>query len=654
MTEGPVMRAGQRFPVLLGLLLALVCSCGAEAGTTRRVSVSSEGTQTFYESRKPVVSADGHYVAFESRSFILVDDDTNDAWDIFLWDRLNGEVTRVSVGAGGAQGNGNSRDPSISWDGRYVAFESGASNLIAVDRNETVDIFVRDRATGYTSRVSEPSSGGDAWWYGDPVLSDPPCPASECECPDPYEYGNRNPSISADGRYVAFDSTSCSLDHLSDEPGAYVHDRATGETVRVSVNSNGFVRVSGTDPSISGDGRYVAFVYTDSVDGPDLVANDQNRASDVFVHDRSTGYTVRVSVATGGTEGTGGSGSPSISGDGRFVAFESAAFNLAPGDYNGMSDVFVHDRQTNETTLVSKTAYGQSATGSSGKPCLSPDGRYVSFESNASDLVEGDGNGCTDVFLHDRETGETVRVSVSTEGVETDGTSGASCVNATGRFVVFDSIANHLVLDDSNTTWDIFLRDRSWTTFDDVAQDDWAYEEIEACVEAGIVNGYADATYHPEEAVSRDQMAAFVSRALSGGDSNVPDGPATPSFDDVATDYWAYKYVEFAVAQGVVRGYPVGDQRLYRPANAVDRGQMAVFIARAHAGGDENVPVGPPAPTFPDVTTGNEWQWCYDHVEYVALCGIACGYEDDLYHPEYTCSRDQMAVFIARSFGLLP
>jgi hypothetical protein len=269
-------------------------------------------------------------------------------------------------------------------------------------------------------------------------------------------------------------------------------------------------------------------------------------------------------------------------------------------------------------------------------------------------LVDGDGNGCTDIFLHDRETGETVRVSVSTEGVETDGASGAAWVNATGRFVVFESIANHLVLNDSNTTWDIFLRDRSWTTFDDVRQDYWAYEEIEACFQAEIVNGYADATYHPEEAVSRDQMAAFVSRALAGGDSNVPEGPATASFDDLPTDYWAYKYVEFAVAQGVVWGYPVGDQRLYRPTNAVDRGQMAVFIARAHAGGDENVPVGPPSPTFPDVTSGNEWLWCYDHVEYVALFGIACGYEDNLYHPEYTCSRDQMAVFIARAFGLLP
>jgi len=624
-------------------LLALVCSRGAEAGTTRRVSVTSEGAQTFYDSRNPVVSADGHYVAFESRSFILVDGDTNNAWDIFLWDRLNGEVTRVSVGPGGTEGNGDSRHPSISWDGRYVAFESRASNLITGDGNESRDIFVHDRAIGYTSRVSEPSGGGNALW---------PCPLCGCHCPAPLEGGleggSCDASISADGRYVTFESSACNLD-WGEGDGTFLHDRVTEETTRLVVD-NGLVRPSCWSASISGDGRYVACVSLASY----LVANDTNNANDVFVRDRLAATTWCASMGVNEATGMGSSGSPSISGDGRFVAFESYASNLAPGDYNGTSDIFVYDREANETTLVSKNGNGQSASGASRNPCLSPDGRYVSFESSASDLVADDGNGCTDIFLHDRETGETVRVSVSTEGLETDGASGASCVNATGRFVVFDSIANHLVLDDSNTAWDIFLRDRSWTTFDDVRQDYWAYEEIEACFQAEIVNGYADATYHPEEAVSRDQMAAFVSRALAGGDSNVPEGPETASFDDVPTDYWAYKYVEFAVAQGVVRGYPFGDQRLYRPTNAVDRGQMGVFIARAHAGGDENVPQGPASSTFPDVTSGNEWQWCYDHVEYVALYGIACGYEDNLYHPEYTCSRDQMAVFIARAFGLLP
>ena len=639
------MRAGQRSLALLVFLLALVCSRGAEAGTTRRVSVTGELLQKYFESTNPVVSADGHYVAFQSRGTILVEGDTNNAWDIFVWDRLNGEITRVSVGVGGTQGNDDSWDPSISWDGRYVAFESKASNLIVGDENESVDIFVHDRAIGYTSRVSEPSGGGNAWW---------PCcpPDGGCYCPGT---GSWNASISADGRYVAFESSACNLpwgemagiaERLT---GVFVHDRVTEETTCV-VLDNGLVRPSCSSPSISGDGRYVACVSSRSY----IVANDTNNANDVFIRDGVAGRTWCASMGINGATGMGPSGNPSISGEGRFVAFESSASNLAPGDYNGTSDIFVHDREANETTLVSKNGFAQSANGTSRNACISPDGRYVTFESGASDLVDDDTNGRTDIFLHDRETGETERVSVSTEGVESNGDSSAPCVNATGRFVVFDSIGSNLVPNDLTEACDIFLRDRSWTTFDDVRQDYWAYEEIEACAAAGIVNGYADATYHPGEAVSRDQMAAFVSRALAEGDSNVPEGPETASFDDVPTDYWAYKYVEFAVAQGVVRGYPFGDQRLYRPTNAVDRGQMGVFIARAHAGGDENVPEGPASSTFPDVTSGNEWQWCYDHVEYVALYGIACGYEDSLYHPEYTCSRDQMAVFIARAFGLLP
>ncbi|MBE9566528.1 MAG: PD40 domain-containing protein, partial [Proteobacteria bacterium] len=251
------MRAGQRSLALLVFLLALVCSRGAEAGTTRRVSVTNEGAQTFYDSWNPVVSADGHYVAFESLSRILVDGDTNEAWDIFVWDRLKEEVTRVSVGLGGTQVNGDSRYPAISWDGRYVAFQSRGQ------------VFVHDRAISYTSQVSVTTGGmgGDG-------------PSS-------------NPAISADGRYVAFHSSADNLDPLTYKPGAYVHDRATGETVRVSISSNGFVRVGGGDPAISGDGLYVAFVYADIDDDPELVANDQNRASDVFVHDRSTGYTLR-------------------------------------------------------------------------------------------------------------------------------------------------------------------------------------------------------------------------------------------------------------------------------------------------------------------------------------------------------------------------
>lgn len=176
----------------------------------------------------------------------------------------------------------------------------------------------------------------------------------------------------------------------------------------------------------------------------------------------------------------------------------------------------------------------------------------------------------------------------------------------------------------------------------------WAFHEIEACARAGIVSGYPDGTYRPGQPVSRDQMAVFVSRGLAGGDDNIPSGPPAGSFPDVPPGHWAYRWIEYAHAATIVGGYPDG---LYHPEAEVDRGQMAVFIARAHAGGEDMVPPGPVSPRFADVTRDGPWAWCYDAVEYIAAEGIASGYGDG-YHPERVCTRDQMAVFVCRAFGL--
>ncbi|MCK4298492.1 MAG: S-layer homology domain-containing protein, partial [Planctomycetes bacterium] len=140
-----------------------------------------------------------------------------------------------------------------------------------------------------------------------------------------------------------------------------------------------------------------------------------------------------------------------------------------------------------------------------------------------------------------------------------------------------------------------------------------------------------------------------ISRALALGDEQVPTGPAQASFPDVLADHWAYDYVEYALSQNVVAGYEDG---LYHPAGSVDRAQMAVFIARAICGGEEGVPSPGLRPIFSDVTDSNEWSWCYTHVQYLGSHGIVSGYPGGLYHPEYLCSRDQMAVYIARAFGL--
>jgi len=186
-------------------------------------------------------------------------------------------------------------------------------------------------------------------------------------------------------------------------------------------------------------------------------------------------------------------------------------------------------------------------------------------------------------------------------------------------------------------------------SFPDVPWDHWAVGEIESTHEAGIVQGYPNGEYRPAIVVTRDQMAVFVARAMAGGDENVPTGPETASFPDVDTEHWAYKYIEYAVDREVVEGYPNGT---YRPANPVDRGQMAVYMARALAGGEGNVPPAMPPATFPDVGPGTTWEWCWPHVEYIATHGIAGGYEDGTYRPQYTCTRDQMAVYVTRGFRL--
>jgi hypothetical protein len=188
----------------------------------------------------------------------------------------------------------------------------------------------------------------------------------------------------------------------------------------------------------------------------------------------------------------------------------------------------------------------------------------------------------------------------------------------------------------------------SVTSFLDVPADFWAVNEIEAAKAADLVRGYEDGTYHPTEPVSRDQMAVYLARAVAGGDSLVPPGPATPHFPDVGAGFWAYRYIEYIREVGIASGYEDG---LYHPEIMLDRGQMAAFIARAMAGGESGLAsYTPPAtPSFPDVPPE---AWNYKHVEYIAEHGVTSGYPDGLYHPEGTCTRDQMAVYLARAFGL--
>ncbi len=299
----------------LGVLASVAGGCA----WVQLVSVDSTGNPANGGSYSPVLSADGRYVAFRSEASNLVAGDTNNAQDVFVRDVVAGTTTRVSVDSTGTQGNGDSYNAVVSADGRYVVFESEASNLVFGDTNDDVDVFVRDVVAGTTTRVSVDSIGTQGTG------------------------GSGRPSVSADGRYVVFDSVASNL-VAGDTNGAddvFVRDLVAGTTTRVSVDSAGG-QANGPSPffspsSISADGRYVVFDSGAS----NLVTGDTNDTGDVFVRDLVAGTTTRVSVDSIGRQGNSHSYEPAISADSRYVAYRSAASNLVPGDTNGVADVVV-------------------------------------------------------------------------------------------------------------------------------------------------------------------------------------------------------------------------------------------------------------------------------------------------------------------------
>lgn len=404
------------------------------AQTTERVSVDSIGRQGNGSAGRASISGDARFVAFDSLATNLVEGDTNGSNDIFLHDRRTGVTTRVSVDSSGVQGNGSSGfGAAISGDGRFIAFASEATNLVEEDTNNVGDIFVHDRITGETARISVDSTGGQG------------------------TNSSSLPAISADGRFVAFTSSSPELvgGDTNQTADVLVHDRNTGETTRVSIDSTG-AEGNGRSccSSISGGGRFVAFASV----ATNLVEGDTNNVGDIFVHDRMTGETTRVSVDSSGAQSIGFIRSSSISADGRFVAFDSSASTLVEGDTNGLFDVFVHDRMTGEIRRVSVDSAGTQVDDSSGRPSISADGRFVAFDSLATNLVEEDTNGFIDIFVNDRVTGETTR-----SGMEGNENSFSPSISDDGRFVAFDSSATNLVEADSNGQPDVFVFDRLGT-----------------------------------------------------------------------------------------------------------------------------------------------------------------------------------------------
>jgi Tol biopolymer transport system component len=408
----------------------------ARPPATERISVSTAGAESNGDSCYPAPSADGRSVAFSSLGDNLVISDTNGLEDIFVRDRATGQTARVSLGLGGAEPNGWSSDPVLSADGRFVAFHSAASNLVISDTNGVLDAFVFDRLTGTTERVSVSSAGGEGNGASD------------------------FPLLSADGRIVLFRSLASNL-VVSDTNGVmdiFVRDRAGGETVRISLASDGSEANGPSDvAALSADGGIAAF----SSFAGNLVAGDTNAQMDVFVRDLAAGLTTRASVDSAGQQALGGwSNFPHLSADGAVVAFASLAANLVAGDTNGEPDVFVHVRASGQTTRVNVSSAGaQALGGSSGDPQLSADAGLVAFTSVASNLIPGDTNGWEDVFVHDRLTGLTLRASVDAAGGQAEGGwSGEPALRPDGRELAFGSLAGNLVPGDTNGKLDAFVR----------------------------------------------------------------------------------------------------------------------------------------------------------------------------------------------------
>ncbi|MFO0983431.1 MAG: hypothetical protein U1E76_17145 [Planctomycetota bacterium] len=390
----------------------------------------------------PAISADGRYVAQVTFCPVAPNDLNGNAQDVYVYDRLSGTMELASVSSTGEVGNVGSctlyYPPTISADGRLVAFYSYSDNLVAGDTNGALDAFVHDRVTGETVRVSVDSNGSQG--NGDSGMA----------------------AISGDGRYVAFTSTATNLvaNDWNAAGDVFVHDLLTHETVVVSVDDSGVLGNGASfQPSISHFGRLIAF----QSEATNLVLGDTNHEDDVFVHDRATGKTTRASVDSVGLQGNAASSYPCISPIQPEVVYQSYASNLVAGDTNGSRDVFVHHLLTGQTTLVSVSDSEQLGDDDSGPAGISADGRYVAFHSFATNLVGGDGNGVSDIFLRDRVLAVTRRVSVSSSGEQGNLPNYLPVISADARFVAFDSDATNLVPGDTNGWRDNFVHGAEFT-----------------------------------------------------------------------------------------------------------------------------------------------------------------------------------------------
>ncbi|MEU4623343.1 hypothetical protein AB0G04_25650 [Actinoplanes sp. NPDC023801] len=408
------------------LVIALPAPAHAAVLATDLVSVTADGTQGNENSILPSVDADGRFVVFQSQASNLTSDDDNGKYDIFLTDRGSGSLELISRGADGGPLPGNSGGARISADGRFVTYYSWTGTSA-----EPPKVQVYDRVARATEQIPAGARGG------------------------------MFPTISGDGRYVTF--ASGSEDIVPDANGWYgdvfLHDRQTGETKIASSSADGTQGDrSSSKGVVTADGRHVAFASS----ATNLVPGDTNDAEDIFLKDLTTGDIQRITVTSDGSQLTDFwiYSDPSVSADGRYVSYSTTgAFD--PADVNEDIDVYVRDTVTGTTTLVSRRASGEPlSSGWASSPAVSGDGGSIAFWSNSGQIVAGDTNYTGDLFVYDRTSGITERVSVTSSGAEADGAD-SGVLSHDGRLAFYRAAATNLVTNDTNGKDDIFVTRRS-------------------------------------------------------------------------------------------------------------------------------------------------------------------------------------------------
>lgn len=418
--------------VVVLVLAGSVASAYPRPGRTYHASLGDDGEPANAFTVYPSISADGRYVAFASGGSNLVPGDTNEMDDAFVRDLETGAIERVSVTDDGSQQDGGSKLTSISGDGRYATFDSSSDALVAGDTNGQSDIFVRDRVAGTTERVSVGAAGQQANAYS----------------------GMHD--ISGDGRFVVFESPATNLvpGDTNGQPDVFVRDLVEGTTVRVSVSSSGAQANNRShSPTMSHDGTAVVFASY----ATNLVAGDANGYQDTFVHELETGMTERVSIATGGGEANEYSSYGVASDGGRIVVFGSWASNLVPSDGNLTYDLFVRDRAAGTTERASVGPAGQQPPGGSDWPSITADGRFVAFTTSGG-LLPGGSNSFAQVFVRDLVTGAVEAAGLADDGSQPQDHVADGAISADGSAVAFTSASQILAPDAPDQQ--VFVRER--------------------------------------------------------------------------------------------------------------------------------------------------------------------------------------------------